>query len=153
VRVLLGNGDGTFQLSPIIYSLGGFSGTMVMADVNGDSQPDIVAPVDRGFSVLLNSGVWHAAGQGDSPLASLAAESSGTGSTLPTPPATNGENQTASSDDLANYFAPSSQAAETERLAEAQLHHSVSTEPEDAQWFEGRISATLVDDAFAVAGR
>jgi hypothetical protein len=150
VRVLLGNGDGTFQLSPIIYSLGGFSGTMVTADVNGDSQPDIVAPVDRGFSVLLNSGVWHAAGQGDSPLASLAAESSGTGS-----------------DELTNYLPTSSQEraagltpadrldgggqprSDTGLLGVARLHQSVSTEPEDAWWFGGPIHATLIDDAFA----
>lgn len=59
-NVLLGNGDGSFQ-SPMLYSQGteGFFPTLVIADLNGDSKPDlVVGGVDGGASlaVLLGNG-------------------------------------------------------------------------------------------------
>jgi hypothetical protein len=65
VRVLLGNGDGTFQTTPISYLAGGaysVSDTPCFAvgDFNGDSLPDLaVGNVDtRSVSILLNDGKW-----------------------------------------------------------------------------------------------
>ena len=43
ISVLLGNGDGTFQ-TPSIYASGGsFLNAVVVADVNGDARPDLIA--------------------------------------------------------------------------------------------------------------
>ena len=57
VGVLLGNGDGTFH--PVqLYSSGGAANSVVVADVNGDSKPDIL--VSNGSSgtvgVLIGNG-------------------------------------------------------------------------------------------------
>jgi hypothetical protein len=42
VSVLLGNGNGTFQL-PVTYSSGGYDGaSVVLGDVNGDGKPDLL---------------------------------------------------------------------------------------------------------------
>ncbi len=42
IGILLGNGDGTFQ-APVIYSSGGYrTVSLAVADVNGDSKPDLV---------------------------------------------------------------------------------------------------------------
>ena len=59
VGVLLGNGDGTFQL-PARFASGGIASTWVAAeDVNGDSQPDVLVANVNGkvgsIGVLLNN--------------------------------------------------------------------------------------------------
>jgi hypothetical protein len=62
VGVLLGNGDGTFQL-PLIYRTGGSSGpfwpvSIAIADVNGDHKPDLVVANggSNAVGVLLGNG-------------------------------------------------------------------------------------------------
>jgi hypothetical protein len=61
VNVLLGNGNGTFQ-APVSYASGGYGGGgapgMVVADVNGDGQLDIVlaSSSSNTASVLFNQG-------------------------------------------------------------------------------------------------
>jgi hypothetical protein len=61
VRVLLGKGNGTFQL-PIHYAAGSYSASVAMGDFNGDGNPDLVAATSGikshspGVSVLLNNG-------------------------------------------------------------------------------------------------
>jgi hypothetical protein len=57
VNVLLGNGDGTFQ-DPVTYVIpGNYPATLVVADLNGDSFPDLVTlGTGRMVSVLLNRG-------------------------------------------------------------------------------------------------
>jgi hypothetical protein len=54
--LLLGNGDGTFQL-PLTYSAGQFSKAVGVADFNGDRRPDVVITntVSNSVSVLLNT--------------------------------------------------------------------------------------------------
>jgi hypothetical protein len=59
VSVFLGNGDGSFQ-KPTNYSIAGspFS-TLLLADLNGDGKPDIVAP-DSNKSLINNGdGTFH----------------------------------------------------------------------------------------------
>jgi hypothetical protein len=61
VRVLLGNGDGTFQTSPISYLAGVGPLACAIADFNGDGLPDLaVADSDSngGVSILFNDGKW-----------------------------------------------------------------------------------------------
>ncbi|MGA7647846.1 MAG: FG-GAP-like repeat-containing protein [Terriglobales bacterium] len=62
VSILLGNGDGTFQV-PIKYVSGGYEGSgIAIGDVNGDDRPDIVVTnawgggcgADGSVAVLLN---------------------------------------------------------------------------------------------------
>lgn len=57
VSVLLGNGDGTFQL-PTTYPVGNSSSDMVAVDVNGDKRVDLVGVdgLDNTVSVLLGNG-------------------------------------------------------------------------------------------------
>jgi hypothetical protein len=59
VSILFGNGDGSFQ-APVVYPLGVNSGSVAVADVNGDGFPDIVtanSSNDGGtISVLLGNG-------------------------------------------------------------------------------------------------
>jgi len=57
VSVLLGNGDGTFQVASQLYSTGGHSVTQVaVADLNGDGRPDVVVSQMEGVAVLLGNG-------------------------------------------------------------------------------------------------
>jgi hypothetical protein len=55
VALLLGNGDGTFQLPQMFGA--GFPGSLVVADLNGDAKPDIAVAdaTANKVSVLLNS--------------------------------------------------------------------------------------------------
>jgi len=57
VAILLGNGDGTFQL-PVNYATAGDSYYVYAADLNGDGLLDLVAPVQSSaqISVLLGNG-------------------------------------------------------------------------------------------------
>jgi hypothetical protein len=57
VRVLLGNGDGSFLVSPVSFFSGG---AVVAADLNGDGFSDLVtmSPGDETVSVLLNAADW-----------------------------------------------------------------------------------------------
>lgn len=54
VGVLLGNGNGTFQL-PTSYDTGSAVNGIAVVDLNGDSKPDVVV-ADTGVSVLLGNG-------------------------------------------------------------------------------------------------
>jgi len=57
ISVLLGNGDGTFQIPPALYTTGLNPIYMVTADFNGDGKPDLATTNAHGsISVLLNSG-------------------------------------------------------------------------------------------------
>jgi len=60
VTILLGNGDGTFQLGQS-YTVGGYPYSIAVADLNGDGKQDLavvnlVAGTQGGFSVLLGNG-------------------------------------------------------------------------------------------------
>lgn len=94
VNVLLGNGDGTFQ-SAVSYSTGGAEAySLVVADVNGDSKPDLLVVEECSsssscsnglLSVLLGNGdgtfqaaTTYSAG-GPSPQAIAAADLNGDG--------------------------------------------------------------------------
>jgi hypothetical protein len=60
VRLLLGNGDGTFQTTPTSYLVGSCPFNVATADFNGDGLPDL-AVVSCGLnqvSILLNDGKW-----------------------------------------------------------------------------------------------
>jgi hypothetical protein len=68
VRVLLGNGDGTFQISPFSYLAGV---RVAVGDFNGDGWPDLAVTNSNGVSILDNDGMWPSApGGGSSPHAS-----------------------------------------------------------------------------------
>lgn len=56
VGLLLGNGDGTFQL-PETYSTGGYlSASVAVGDVNGDDRPDIVVTNERNRRKGISNG-------------------------------------------------------------------------------------------------
>ncbi len=57
VSVLLGNGNGTFQV-PQTFATGAFPGSVAVGDFNGDGKPDLVVVNLRGeiLSVLLGNG-------------------------------------------------------------------------------------------------
>ena len=58
VRLLLGNGDGTFQTTPISYVAGTFPQGIAIGDFNGDGFPDLaVANADtNSVTILFNDG-------------------------------------------------------------------------------------------------
>jgi hypothetical protein len=60
IRLLLGNGDGSFQTRPFSYNAGGGSQSVVAGDFNRDSFPDLAVANVRSGSVfiLLNDTVW-----------------------------------------------------------------------------------------------
>ena len=60
VRVLLGNGDGTFQIPPISYLGGSYPDSVAVGDFNGDGFPDVAVAnsASNNVSVLLNDGKW-----------------------------------------------------------------------------------------------
>src|SRR5262249_55232170 len=57
VRVLLGNGDGTFQTTHVSYVAGSFPISVAVADLDGDGWPDLATAnaVSNDVSVLLNA--------------------------------------------------------------------------------------------------
>jgi hypothetical protein len=64
VRVLLGNGDGTFQTTHVSYVAASGPGSLAVGDFNGDGWPDL-AVANSGsngpsvdVSILLNDGNW-----------------------------------------------------------------------------------------------
>jgi hypothetical protein len=60
LRVFVGNGDGTFQATPISYVVGSQADTMAVGDFNGDGLPDL-AVTSAGLNqvtILLNDGKW-----------------------------------------------------------------------------------------------
>src|SRR5262249_36785763 len=54
VNVLLGNGDGSFQASPVVSSAGGTGSKMVVGDFDKDGNLDIVT--DQGYSLSMEYG-------------------------------------------------------------------------------------------------
>jgi Ca2+-binding RTX toxin-like protein len=56
INVLLGNGDGTFSQASS-YTVANAPGSLIVADLNGDGKPDIVANADRNdeLTILLNA--------------------------------------------------------------------------------------------------
>ena len=56
IAVLSGNGDGSFQ-SPVTFAAGTNASVAVVADLNGDKAPDVIAtvPSDNAVAVLLNA--------------------------------------------------------------------------------------------------
>ena len=62
VAIVLGNGDGTFQNTPILYSAGLLPAGVVSLDVNGDGKPDLAVAGGYGvlsyfsLTTLINSG-------------------------------------------------------------------------------------------------
>ncbi|HEY1657381.1 MAG TPA: FG-GAP-like repeat-containing protein [Candidatus Sulfotelmatobacter sp.] len=72
VAVLLGNGDGTFQ-SATTYPTDNDGGTVALADVNGDSKPDIIVANECGDSDCDNGAVSVLLGNGDGTFQSAVA--------------------------------------------------------------------------------
>jgi hypothetical protein len=60
VRVVLGNGDGTFQTTPISYIPGAAPTAVAVIDANGDGLPDLAVAnlASNDVSILLNDGNW-----------------------------------------------------------------------------------------------
>ncbi|HZW78868.1 MAG TPA: FG-GAP-like repeat-containing protein, partial [Candidatus Deferrimicrobiaceae bacterium] len=56
VAVMLGNGDGTFQ-SPVTYGTSGlYTGSLAVADVNGDGKPDLIVTDQCESNSICNNG-------------------------------------------------------------------------------------------------
>jgi hypothetical protein len=65
VAVLLGNGDGTFQAAQD-YDMGGFNGgTLAVADLNGDGNPDVAVANACAEAICATSSVSVLLGRGD----------------------------------------------------------------------------------------
>jgi hypothetical protein len=61
--IVLGNGDGTFQNPPLLYSAGLLPAAVVSLDVNGDGKPDLA--VAGGYGVLSYYSLTTLINQGD----------------------------------------------------------------------------------------
>jgi hypothetical protein len=61
VRMLLGNGDGTFQTTHIRYVAGSNPSYVAVGDFNGDGFPDLAAANvgSNDVSILLNDRHWR----------------------------------------------------------------------------------------------
>jgi len=70
VVIVLGNGDGTFQNPPFLYSAGLLPTGVVSLDVNGDSKPDLA--VAGGYGVLSYFSLTTLINRGDGTFASPA---------------------------------------------------------------------------------
>ena len=67
VAIVLGNGDGTFQNPPLLYSAGLLPTAVVSLDVNGDGKPDLA--VAGGYGVLSYFSLTTLINQGDGTFA------------------------------------------------------------------------------------
>src|SRR5580704_9285604 len=70
VAIALGNGDGTFQNPPILYSAGLLPAGVVSLDVNGDGKPDLA--VAGGYGVLSYFSLTTLINRGDGTFANPA---------------------------------------------------------------------------------
>jgi len=68
VAIVLGNGDGTFQNPPLLYSAGLLPTAVVSLDVNGDGKPDLA--VAGGYGALSYFSLTALINRGDGPLPS-----------------------------------------------------------------------------------
>jgi hypothetical protein len=61
VKVLLGNGDGTFMTPSALINTLGAPVSLVLADLNGDGSPDLAATLgsNGGLAILLNDGTGN----------------------------------------------------------------------------------------------
>lgn len=67
VAIVLGNGDGTFQTPPVLFSAGLLPAGVVSLDVNGDGKPDLA--VAGGYGVLSYFSLTVLINQGDGTFA------------------------------------------------------------------------------------
>jgi hypothetical protein len=56
VAIFLGNGDGTFNQTPVDYGIGSAGIAISAADVNGDGLPDLVVTTGRRIAIFINNG-------------------------------------------------------------------------------------------------
>lgn len=70
VAIVLGNGDGTFQNPPLLYSAGLLPAGVVSLDVNGDGKPDLA--VAGGYGVLSYFSLTTLINRGDGTFANPA---------------------------------------------------------------------------------
>ncbi len=70
VAIVLGNGDGTFQNPPLLYSAGLLPAAVVSLDVNGDGKPDLA--VAGGYGVLSYFSLTTLINRGDGTFANPA---------------------------------------------------------------------------------
>jgi len=70
VAILLGNGDGTFQNTPLLYSAGLLPTGLVSLDLNGDGKPDLA--VAGGYGVLSYFSLTTLINRGDGTFANPA---------------------------------------------------------------------------------
>lgn len=70
VAIVLGNGDGTFQNTPLLYSAGLLPAGVVSLDVNGDGKPDLA--VAGGYGVLSYFSLTTLINRGDGTFANPA---------------------------------------------------------------------------------